>query len=162
VIDALKELWSKRPPDSEPLKVISWYLGSKSSHISLTSNIVIQLPLAEFNLHQYDSSNLNVNATVSLVALTMVKFCSQSYENHCEMRWTIIKHVVSEILQRKNWDGLVIYRVNQEHTHPNVPVDRIYQEFIIPELEKLRPNIQLFHDTHRKTIQILFNRHNKF
>lgn len=147
IIMGLKELWSRRPTDSEPLKVISWYLESKTTEgLVLTSNIVVRLPRAEFNLHQFDQ----------IVALTMVQFGANSYESHCELRWTIIRHVVAEMIKLKRWYGLVIYRVNQELTDPNV--DRIYQQFILPELEKLQPNIKPAYDPNQKTTQILFSK----
>lgn len=144
-----------RPPDSDPLRILTWYLESKS-----TTNCFISTPLAQFEIHQYEfvpfrdkssaqsassaPNNNNTRAKYSVVSLSMVNCVlragqQQSTDADFELRLTVIRHVLKEMIRLQKGDALVIYRLNNELAPC---MNAIYQQSLPQELAKLQPNVR--------------------
>jgi hypothetical protein len=154
-----------RPAESDPLGVLTWYLESGSN-----SNCFIRTPLAEFEIHQYNfipfrqttAANKN-SVSFPIVALSIVR-CAQrskthpeqaSFESDYELRLTIVRHVLKEMIRLQKWSALMVYRVNDELA-PHM--DIVYQH-ASQELNKLQPQIHpVITEPKHKSIQVIIDK----
>lgn len=132
-----------RPGDSDPLGVLTWYLESGSN-----ANCSIVTPLAQFEIHQYNFIPFKSSSVeFPIVSLSMIQCVQRSasqpnqsaYDADYELRATIVRHVLKEMIRLRKWNALMIYRLNSELA-PNM--DMIYQHAIPQELNKLQPQIR--------------------
>lgn len=89
-----------------------------------------------------------------MVGLSMVE-CSRLANNN-ELRLTIARHVLKEMIRLQKWNVLMIYRLNDE-LHPQL--DALYSGFLMRELNKFQPQIRpIILDTKLKSIQIIIQK----
>jgi hypothetical protein len=146
-----------RPSDNDPLLVITWLLESKS-----TDNCSVKVPRARFELQSYEFYPvLPKPVKFHIVSLVMDRFSQrflqpghqseQTYSADCEVRLTVIRHVLREMIRLHRWHALMVFRVNDE-LHPSL--DQFYSQSLQNELAKLQVK-SIFIEPKHKSLQII-------
>jgi hypothetical protein len=132
----------------DPLGLVTRYLESGSS----SKACFINTPLAEFDLHQYHFIPFSTrSARFPVVSLSILR-CECAT---LELRLTIIRHVLREMIRLQKWSALMVYRLNGEMSPA---LDALYQQ-AAQELDKLQPQIRpITHDPKHKSMQVVLIR----